>query len=111
MTVTGTGFLPGERVSVVLHSDPIPLGTTTADANGAIRLSWTVPANLPQGEHRVVLSGATSGEVSTTFTHGSLPGTGVTPFIGRLAVAGALFLALAAVSLLIASRRRLDDPT
>ncbi len=81
LTVSGTGFEPGETISLVLHSDPVDMGTTTADADGAFSFTWTVPAGT-EGEHTVVATGATSGtvrEASVTITAASEPIISPTP--------------------------------
>ena len=57
LTVSGTGFEPGETVQATLHSTPIDLGTVTADADGAVSLTFTVPADLEPGLHSVDLVG------------------------------------------------------
>jgi hypothetical protein len=112
-TITGDGFLPGETVHGVLHSDPIDLGTAVADANGVVTFSVTLPAGFETGTHAVVLSGATSGRVATVeFTvaattaaaaQGGLAYTGASVVIPLLT--GLTALVVGAV-LLLASRRR-----
>lgn len=60
-SVTGTGFAAGERVAAVVHSTPAQVGTASANAAGTVTLTFTVPATLATGTHRLVLTGATSG--------------------------------------------------
>jgi hypothetical protein len=68
-TVTGLGFGAKERVSAVLHSAARAVGSVTATALGTAAVTFTVPAALAVGTHRVTLTGATSGLSSTaTFT-------------------------------------------
>ncbi|QTV80519.1 hypothetical protein [Microbacterium sp. NIBRBAC000506063] len=43
LTVTGTGFAAGENVSGVMNSEPLALGTRSADADGAVTFTWTIP--------------------------------------------------------------------
>lgn len=57
----GEGFLPGEQVQAFVHSDPILLGVTTADAEGNVDAHFTVPITLTPGIHRFELRGVTSG--------------------------------------------------
>ena len=60
VTVSGTGFAPGAKIAFELRSDPIALGTLTADAGGVLRGSFTIPASAPAGAHTLVaLSGTT----------------------------------------------------
>jgi PKD repeat protein len=58
--VDGEGFAPGEQVSLTLFSDPIALGTLTANADGIIRGSFTVPLSAATGEHEVEALGSVS---------------------------------------------------
>jgi hypothetical protein len=50
-----SGFAPFEVVDIWLYSTPVLLGTLTADADGAISGSFTVPAGTPAGTHHIVL--------------------------------------------------------
>ena len=38
------GYMPFERVTLVLHSTPRTLGTFTADANGIVVVAFRAPA-------------------------------------------------------------------
>jgi hypothetical protein len=84
VTLVARGFVPGERVTFVLHSDPVVLGTAVADADGVATLTVTLPAGVPAGQHTVVATGVDSGrvaEVGVTLTGpaGSLAVTGTDP--------------------------------
>ncbi|CAN5528248.1 hypothetical protein BH20ACT2_BH20ACT2_15350 [soil metagenome] len=57
VTVTATGYAPGTAVGFVFLSDPVDLGSVTADANGVARLTFNVPADADPGEHTVTASG------------------------------------------------------
>jgi outer membrane protein assembly factor BamB len=62
VTVTGTGFQPGESVAV--HWNTLSgevLTTTTADTNGNIDHLVTILANAMHGSHNLVAVGLTSG--------------------------------------------------
>lgn len=64
LTVRGTGFPAGEKVTVTVHSgDPLVLGSADADATGAFEVSGVIPATFAAGAHTVR---ATSGEVSVS---------------------------------------------
>lgn len=63
----GLGFIPGEQVTVTVHSSPLDLGTFKADANGKVVVSFTVPADFATGRHTVEFVGAMSGKVITAF--------------------------------------------
>ncbi|KQT96550.1 Ig-like domain-containing protein [Sanguibacter sp. Leaf3] len=60
ITLVARGFLPGETVEFVLHSDPVVLGTAEADADGVATLVVALPAGVPAGEHHVEATGMTS---------------------------------------------------
>ena len=66
VTVTGTGFRPGERVTASLPSRSRgQLGTAIADASGTVSITFTVPVALPAGDQEVLLRGD-SGETAST---------------------------------------------
>ena len=66
VTVTSTGFAPGERVTASLPSlNRGQLGTATADADGRASITFRVPVVLPAGNQDVQLTG-TSGETAST---------------------------------------------
>ncbi|MDO5754387.1 LPXTG cell wall anchor domain-containing protein [Arthrobacter sp.] len=63
LTITGENFKPGTTATFTLHSDPVVLGRATVAADGTVSLTATVPANVPAGQHSVVISGTdVSGE-------------------------------------------------
>lgn len=68
VTVTGTGFTPGQTVTATLASRSATLGTGVADANGTVSISFTVPVFLPQGQQDVVLTGGAEESATTSFT-------------------------------------------
>ncbi|WP_308797462.1 HtaA domain-containing protein [Agromyces silvae] len=68
LTFSGSGYRLGEAVTATVFSEPIVVGTATADASGSVAFSWTVPAGFAPGDHRVELSGARSGTASAGFT-------------------------------------------
>ncbi len=61
VTATGGGFLVGEPVNFVLQSDPITVGTISADVNNLVSLTFTVPGAAGAGAHTLTLTGASSG--------------------------------------------------
>ncbi|HEX3897582.1 MAG TPA: hypothetical protein VHW74_00300 [Mycobacteriales bacterium] len=58
-------FDPGETVFVYLHSSPVFVGSTTADATGVAAKHVMVPACLPPGQHEFIMVGQSSGNVAT----------------------------------------------
>ena len=89
-SVTGTGFAAGEKVSAVVHSNPVSVGSATASGAGTATISFTVPASLATGTHTIVLTGATSGlSSSVTFSVSAAPSTpGASPGGPILAATG-----------------------
>ncbi|MCI2957388.1 family 43 glycosylhydrolase [Agromyces atrinae] len=82
VSFTASGFDAGERVDVTLYSDPILLGSVTADADGRIDASFLVPADVPPGEHTLRVAGAESGatgEAALTVLAAAVPGGPGTP--------------------------------
>ncbi len=109
-TATGAGFDPGETVRATLFSTPIVLGTARADADGAVSLALTIPADVEPGRHTVELRGLASGvtvelplEVLGQETPRALPATGGTT-AATTGVGGAL-VALGAALVALARRR------
>lgn len=60
VTVTSSGFTPGEHVTISLHSTPVALATVDADLHGSISAMVTIPADAVVGAHEIVLTGAAS---------------------------------------------------
>ncbi|MEV4737305.1 MULTISPECIES: MSCRAMM family protein [unclassified Microbacterium] len=56
--IAGEGFAAGEVVAFELHSDPIALGSLTADQNGRLSGTLLIPASAPAGAHTLVALGA-----------------------------------------------------
>jgi hypothetical protein len=68
-TVTGSGFTPCAEVTLTLHSDPVALGTATADATGAFSQQVTIPASTTAGTHTITgAAGGTNGIATITVT-------------------------------------------
>lgn len=98
LTVSGDGFRSGSVVRVVMFSEPVVLGTATADAAGEISIGVEVPSSFESGsEHRIELQGVdSSGAVRVLSRRVSLGGgllarTGVA-LVPLVAVSGGLFL-------------------
>ena len=65
VNVTGSGFTAGESVAISVHSTPVLLKTVAASESGGVDTTVTLPPDLPDGPHQIVLVGATSGHTST----------------------------------------------
>lgn len=62
------GFQPREEVKLVLNSDPVVLGTFTADAQGVVTAEFTLPAGTALGEHTLVFDGNMGTHYEETIT-------------------------------------------
>ncbi|MFJ2534398.1 MSCRAMM family protein [Microbacterium maritypicum] len=76
ITISGTGFAPGATIAFELHSDPITLGTLTADADGVLQGTLRIPASAPTGAHTLVALSGTTVLASTALTVTAAAGTG-----------------------------------
>ncbi|WP_255447394.1 GH92 family glycosyl hydrolase [Schumannella soli] len=62
-----SGFGHGERVRVILHSDPVVLGEFQANQDGVLQnVTVSIPADVPVGQHTIEVLGLTSGLSATT---------------------------------------------
>ncbi|MDO5754152.1 hypothetical protein [Arthrobacter sp.] len=55
LTITGENFKAESSATFTLHSEPVQLGTATADANGVVSLGVVLPSDIPAGQHRIVI--------------------------------------------------------
>jgi hypothetical protein len=63
--VRGTGLVPGSTVTLVLHSAPTTLGTTTA-TDGTFEFTATIPAGTAPGAHLIDATVINPGNSTTT---------------------------------------------
>jgi len=109
-TLIGAGFMPGEQVTVTIHSDPITVATLTADANGLVKATWSVPAGFIIGAHVATWTSVKSGHVSTPFKVGhkgaSVTTGGVIDTAMSSGMAAVVMLLIAACGVLVIRRRR-----
>ncbi|HEV7148800.1 MAG TPA: hypothetical protein VGN48_17550 [Pedococcus sp.] len=112
----GDGYQGGEQADGDVHSTVVRVGTYTANAQGVVTGSFTVPTNLSYGSHTFILTGATSGTVETaTFTVTPVPAASADPATSGLAFTGTnvaelvgsgAALVLAGGALIVVARRR-----
>lgn len=111
LVVDATGFGPEEEVEAWLFSTPTNIGAITTDEKGRAQGTFAVPANLTEGEHRLVLKSASTAGEETVIALGLIAGAENTGASGTsVAVAIVIGLALL-VGLLIpvVIRRRSSD--
>jgi hypothetical protein len=63
-----TGWLAGGSTDAVLHSDPVALGSLTANTSGVIAGQLTVPLGTPAGAHTIELTGTAANGTARTVT-------------------------------------------
>lgn len=54
--IEGVDLKPGSEVHVEMHSTPLELGTAVADSNGSIATTFHLPAVVPVGSHRILVT-------------------------------------------------------
>jgi len=64
--VSGSGFTPGDTVTIEFGGSTI--GTATVDANGNFSTTATVPDDMPQGEHPLDVNGMTGVSKDLNYT-------------------------------------------
>lgn len=57
VTVSGSGFQPGARLTITLNSAGIVVGYAVADAQGRFSVKVLMPHNAPLGEHDLEAAG------------------------------------------------------
>ncbi len=62
LTVTASGYPAGAVVTFTLHSDPVVLGSATANASGVATLVFTLPLGTTPGLHTISANGVPVGE-------------------------------------------------
>jgi hypothetical protein len=75
ITASVTGFIPGETVTFVLHSDPVTLGSGTANSSGGLTQRLVIPASATQGTHQIEAVGSVTSSLVATIVLVSLVAT------------------------------------
>lgn len=116
--VTASGLTPGEKVQVVLHSDPVLLESVRADGDGEVHATVTIPEDAPLGDHHIEVLGETSGSRLVPIALTKASGTGATgtatggtdrdstPWGAIALVGGVAVLAIGAIAALATRRKR-----
>jgi hypothetical protein len=67
--VDSWGFKPGASVVLTLHSDPVTLGTFTANGSGHVVADVVIPADTALGAHTIQADGNDPGDSPITESH------------------------------------------
>jgi len=111
ITVSAKGYTPNEPVELWLYSTPTKLMDLIADKNGAVSTQATIPANISEGNHRLVLNGVSTAGDTVVIGVGIAVGVDNSPSsISRaliaIPVALAIFVGLALPTTAARRRRR-----
>jgi hypothetical protein len=68
LTLSGTGFQPGARVTIEFHSTPTVLAVVHADDRGDFTTTVAVPTDASPGTHHFVATGAGPNGTPTLLT-------------------------------------------
>jgi hypothetical protein len=66
VALTGSGFAPGEQVSVALRPGVTAVATSVAGQDGSLNLEFTIPEAIKPGRYTIVVTGETSASPTET---------------------------------------------
>ncbi|UZN03101.1 RHS repeat domain-containing protein [Cellulomonas sp. S1-8] len=72
VTVTGSGFAPGELVDLWLFSTPVLLGTAHVGSDGTFAARFALPTGVPAGQHTLQLNGTAADGTLVSIASGVL---------------------------------------
>ena len=104
VSVTFSGFVPGEFVQLIVASTPQIIGSGYANSRGVVTLTGKMPANLTTGNHTIAVYAPVSGtgfKQPIAITGRTLPTTGSSLQLWPIA----LLLLFGGVSMVVAGRR------
>lgn len=79
VTISSSGFVPGSTVSTLLHSTPVVITTSTADANGVVKIQAPIPASYAGQPHKIVINGTYLGSTTRASGDGKVSATTAVP--------------------------------
>jgi hypothetical protein len=107
IALEANGFSPDSQVEVWLFSTPTRLGVGTVGADGRVSDSFTLPAGVANGHHRIVLKGLNAQKSDAVFAVGIVYGkSGGVGTVGKVLIVTPLVAAIMAALVLPARRRR-----
>jgi len=107
VSVTFSGFVPGEFVQLIVASTPQVIGSGYADAQGVVTLTGAIPAGLAAGNHTLAVYAPVSGigfKQPISVEAITLPATGSSHRLWPI-----MMLLLCGVALTLGSRRRISQ--
>ena len=107
VSVTFSGFVPGEFVQLIVASTPQVIGSGYANAQGAVTLSGNIPAGLAVGNHTLAVYAPVSGigfKQPISVEALTLPATGSSQRLWPF-----MMMLFGGVALIVVSRRRLSQ--
>ena len=107
VSVTFSGFVPGEFVQLIVASTPQVIGSGYANAQGVVTLTGNIPAGLAAGSHTLAVYAPVSGigfKQPISVEALTLPATG-----SSLRLWPIMMMLFGGVALIVVSRRRLSQ--
>jgi hypothetical protein len=116
VTFSASGFQPNSNAQVYFESTPVLLETVSADANGTVASTVTIPSDAVPGDHDIVVTGTApdgsplSVSIPITVVSATTSGTSGLAFTGAdiaiVATVGLLALGFGGFLLLSVRRKR-----
>ena len=106
VSITFSGFVPGEFVQLIVASTPQVIGSGYANAQGVVTLSGNIPAGLAVGNHTLAVYAPVSGigfKQPISVEALTLPATGSSQRLWPF-----MMILFGGVALIVVSRRRLS---
>jgi hypothetical protein len=66
VALAGSGFAPGEQISVALRPGVTAVATSVAGQDGSLNLEFTIPEAIKPGRYTIVVTGETSASPTET---------------------------------------------
>ena len=107
VSVTFSGFVPGEFVQLIVVSTPQVIGSGYANAQGVVTLTGNIPAGLAVGNHTLAVYAPVSGigfKQPISVEALSLPATGSSQRLWPI-----MMILFGGAALIVGSRRRLSQ--
>jgi hypothetical protein len=110
VTLLAAGFLPGERITVLLHGTDTVLASATAGADGSVAVQVRIPERTAAGAARVDMVGhsseaSTDVELQVAALATAAPGDGLADLVPLVAAASVLVATVAGL-VSVAGRQR-----